>query len=139
MKQRRELVSAGAVVVRRGPSGKRVLLLHHAGLDEWRLPKGKLKAGESAARAAEREVAEEAGVSLRAGRLLGTTSYSYDEPDGSRAHKIVCFFDMSAGEGLQVTLEHTFDAHAWLTPREAMRRLTWDNEAEMVARATAIG
>ncbi len=137
----RQLLSAGAVVVRRGPQGKRVLILHHADFDEWRLPKGKLKVGESAADAAQREVAEEAGLHLPTRELLGTTCYLYeDSRRDEQVSKIVFFFAMQADESACVQLEEpTFDAFEWATPPDALRLLHWPNEADIVARATAVG
>jgi len=131
-----QLLSAGGVVVRRDRYGTRVLVLHHAETDEWRLPKGKLKAGESAAQAAEREVREEAGLDLRAGRYLGVTHYFYLNPRGSGViSKFVYFFEMDPGDG-RVELEETFDDAQWLPPADAQERLDWDGEREMVGRAT---
>jgi 8-oxo-dGTP diphosphatase len=113
-----------------------VLLLHHADFDEWRLPKGKLKEGESAAEAAEREVREEAGLDLRAGRYLGVTHYCYLNPHGSGyISKLVYFFEMDAGDA-EVEREPTFDTATWLPPKDAIERLDWNNEREMVRRAT---
>lgn len=124
-------------MVRRGPGGTRALVLHHRKFDEWRLPKGKFKKGESAARAAEREVREEAGLELRAGSYLGATRYCYADPKGpGDIVKLVFFFEMNIDEGVEVILEErNFDEFAWLSPRDAAERLTWSAEGEMVARA----
>ncbi|MGD9495235.1 MAG: NUDIX hydrolase [Armatimonadota bacterium] len=136
MKVVEQLLSAGGVVVRRDRHGTRILVLRHRDSGEWRLPKGKLHPGESAAQAAEREVREETGLALEAGRYLGVTHYFYPNPTGSGCiSKFVFFFEMEAGEG-RVALEETFDDAEWLPPAAAMERLTWDNEAEMVKRAT---
>jgi len=136
MKIADQLLSAGGVVVRRDRHGTRVLVLHHRDQDEWRLPKGKLKAGESAADAAEREVREEAGLDLRVERYLGVTHYYYLNPHGSGCiSKFVFFFEMDAGDG-RVELEDTFDDALWLPPRDAVERLDWDNERDMILRAT---
>ncbi|MGI5820228.1 MAG: NUDIX domain-containing protein [Armatimonadota bacterium] len=136
MKIAEQLLSAGGVVVRRDRHGTRVLVLHHAPTGEWRLPKGKLKAGESAAEAAEREVREEAGLDLRTGRYLGVTHYFYLNPRGGGCvSKFVYFFEMDAGEG-RVELEDTFDDARWLPPADAIECLDWENERQMVRRAT---
>jgi 8-oxo-dGTP diphosphatase len=136
VKVSRQLLSAGGVVVRRDRHGTRVLVLHNADHDQWRLPKGKLKEGESAAEAAEREVLEEAGLDLQAGRYLGVTHYFYLDPGGSGCvSKFVYFFEMDPGDG-RVELEPTFDDAEWLPPRDAVERLDWDNERNMVLRAT---
>lgn len=136
----RQELSAGVVVVRRGPGGKRVLVLHHRDFDEWRLPKGKLEAGESAACAARRELAEEAGLSLPVGTYLGAHAYRYWRAEtGEPVAKLVFYFAAEVGEGAQVNVEPTFDRAEWLPPREATERLTWPDEGRMVARATALG
>lgn len=135
MKITRQLLSGGGVVIRRDRHGTRVLVLHHRGNDEWRLPKGKLEEGESAAAAAEREVREETGLDLSAGSYLGVTHYFYLDPGGAGCvSKFVFFFEMDAGSG-RVDLEDTFDDAEWLPPREAVDRLSWENESDMVERA----
>ncbi len=128
-------------MVRRGPGGTRALVLHHRDFDEWRLPKGKLKEGESAAQAAEREVREEAGLDLQAGEYLGVMRYRYADPKApGEIVKLVFFFAMIADEGVEVILEErNFDEFAWLSPRDAAERLSWPAEGEMVARAVTPG
>ncbi|MFW5868639.1 MAG: NUDIX hydrolase [Armatimonadota bacterium] len=136
MRIAQQLLSAGGVVVRRDRHGTRVLVLHHRDQDQWRLPKGKLKPGESAAQAAEREVREEAGLDLRVKRYLGVTHYFYLNPDGAGCiSKFVFFFEMDAGDG-RVALEDTFDDAEWLPPGAAIERLDWENESDMIRRAT---
>ncbi len=137
----RELLSAGGVVVQRGRQGVRVLVLYDSRHDEWRLPKGKLKPGETASEAAEREVAEETGLALSAGTYLGATTYAYPDPhDEAPTHKIVYFFAMSADAEAQARPEEgTSDSVEWLAPRDAAERLTWPNEAVMVMRGVEAG
>ena len=53
-------LSAGVVVVRRFPAGRRFLLLR--AYRHWDCPKGMVEAGEDPRAAAEREVAEETGL-----------------------------------------------------------------------------
>ena len=136
MKVTQQLLSAGAVVVRRDRYGTRILLLRYAETGEWRLPKGKLQEGESAADAAEREVLEETGLDLTVGRYLGVTHYYYlNSGGGGCVSKFVFFFEMESGEG-RVELEDTFSEACWLPPDEACERLSFENEERMVRRAT---
>lgn len=65
----RPRVAVGVVVVHEG----RVLLVERAkppALGEWAVPGGSVELGETLGRAAEREVLEETGVSVRAGRVV---------------------------------------------------------------------
>lgn len=61
----------GVRTIAERPDGA-VVLVRHTYIDGWYLPGGGVEAGETAAYAAERELAEEAGVQLtQAPRLLG--------------------------------------------------------------------
>ncbi len=133
----RKLISAGGVVVAPTPQGPRVAVLHHQAWDEWRLPKGKLKEGESAEEAAVREVAEELGVRGEIVARLGSISYGYSDPDdGEHVEKQVTFYLMSAPEVVSDFIEaKTFDEVRWLSLKEAEGVLTFAGEGEMVARA----
>ena len=78
-------------------------------------------------------------MELVEGRFLGVTNYFYPRPNGCGCvSKYVFFFEMDATEGT-VTLEDTFDDAEWLPPAQAAERLSWDNEAEIVRRATDWG
>jgi 8-oxo-(d)GTP phosphatase len=70
-----DVVAAGAVVTRKGPEGREVLLVHRPKYDDWSFPKGKLDRGERAAAAAVREVHEETGLRVRLGPSLGHQRY----------------------------------------------------------------
>src|SRR6201992_1136376 len=70
-----EIEGAGGVRWRRGPDGPEVLLVHRPRRDDWSLAKGKREPGEELPQTAIREVAEEAGLRLLAGRRLETGHY----------------------------------------------------------------
>lgn len=72
MAQRPDVISAGAVVTRKGGD---VLVVHRPRYDDWSFPKGKLDRGESAIAAAVREVGEETGLAVRLGPRLASQRY----------------------------------------------------------------
>lgn len=66
----REVAAVGAVIVREG----RLLLVrrgHPPAAGQWSVPGGKVEPGESEPQAVAREVAEETGLSVRVGPLIG--------------------------------------------------------------------
>jgi 8-oxo-(d)GTP phosphatase len=76
----RVVAAAGGAVWRPGPDGgTEVALVHRPRYDDWSLPKGKLEAGEHALTAAVREIAEETGLAVVAGRRGVRTRYPVAE------------------------------------------------------------
>jgi len=73
-----QITHAGAVVVRRTGDGEPLYLVIQARRNpmDWVLPKGHVERGESTLEAAQREVAEEAGVAAGDGPSLGTIAWS---------------------------------------------------------------
>ncbi len=125
--------AAGGIVRRRGDDGAvEILLVHRPRYDDWSLPKGKLVPGEDEVTAALREVWEETGVRCQIVRPLGTISYR----DASGTPKAVNYFEMRAGPG---SGEGSFepgdevDAIAWLPVQQALARLTYPHDRELVA------
>jgi predicted NUDIX family NTP pyrophosphohydrolase len=78
--------SAGCLVVREGPDGPEVLLVHPRGASYQRplfgIPKGLVEAGESPEETARRETFEETGLRVRLGGDLGVVR----QKSGKRVH-----------------------------------------------------
>ena len=103
------VVVVGVAVVRHG----RVLAARRTRPAEvrggWELPGGKVEPGETSAEAADREVQEELGCTVRAtGRLSG------EQPIGGRHVLQVALAELVDGE----PVPHEHDAVRWLQPEE---------------------
>lgn len=130
-----ERTSAGGVVVRK-KDGLEVCLIRPAGRSVWGLPKGGVEAGETYAETALREVAEETGLDGVVERELGSIDYSfYSREAGSRVHKTVHYFLVSATGGDTARHDHEVSEARWMRLREALRVMTYPNERQMVRRA----
>jgi 8-oxo-dGTP pyrophosphatase MutT (NUDIX family) len=134
MMAERELSAGGVVVrdgacvvivpVRRAATGRRVLAL----------PKGHIDPGETAARAAVREVREEAGVEATLREELGAIRYFYTR-GGRQIAKEVRFFLLDYAAGTPDDHDHEVEDARWMDLAEAAGALTYQGEREMVARA----
>ncbi len=119
--------AAGAVLWRPGSSGDaEVALVHRPHHQDWSLPKGKVDPGESRARTAVREVAEETGFGAALGRHLATVRY----PVGGE-RKVVDYWEARAGEGV-FTPDGETDELRWCSVREAADLLTYDSDREVL-------
>lgn len=87
------VLSAGAVVVRRGPDGPRFLLLRAYGY--WDFPKGQVEPGEEPLAAARREVAEETTLD----RLRFPWGYDYRETPPYGRGKVARYYLAEAPDG----------------------------------------
>jgi bis(5'-nucleosidyl)-tetraphosphatase len=125
--------SAGGVVVAEGL----VLLIATGRGERWQLPKGRIEPGESARQAAEREIREETGVSCRVDERLGEVEYLFTARDGRTIHKRVTYFLCSylSGSVRDYAREEVWAA-AWLPLDDALQRLTFANERQMLERAS---
>lgn len=122
-----EVRAGGGVVWRRGPGGVEVLLVHRPTYDDWTLPKGKAEEGESDQEAALREVVEETGLRCRPGAELPSSRYV----DRLGRPKRVRYWVMEVvGGGFAPTAE--VDAVSWCPPPEALRRLTYPRDGEVL-------
>ena len=118
---------SGAVVWRTCPSGIEVLLVHRVGHDDWALPKGGARRGESDEQCAVREVEEETGVRCALIWELPSASYL----DGQGIRRTVRYWAAQPLSGTFVP-NREVDEICWLSPAEALRRLSEPRERPMV-------
>jgi 8-oxo-dGTP pyrophosphatase MutT (NUDIX family) len=134
--------AAGGVVLRAGVTSGTdagvgsavttdVLVVHRSAYDDWSLPKGHVDDGESDERTAVREVLEETGVDAEVVEDLGLTEHPI--PGGT---KVVHWFGMRArsGDPSLRPPDAEVDVARWLPVDEALARLTYANERDLLAR-----
>lgn len=128
-----DIRAAGAVVLRDGPTGPQVLVVHRPRYDDWSLPKGKTDRSETSAVTAAREVLEETGVAVRLTAPL--TSHRY--PVRSQTKQVDWYhavpLDPAAPLGALDTDE--VDRVEWVDAGAAAERLAYPDEAERLAEA----
>jgi 8-oxo-dGTP diphosphatase len=123
--------AAGGVVVREAGGDPEVVVVHRPAYDDWTLPKGKVRKGESDEDCAVREVEEETGLQCKRGRELASTSYL----DSSDREKLVRYWLMRpTGGTLRPSKE--VDEARWVTYDEADRILTYEHD-RVVLRSAA--
>jgi 8-oxo-dGTP pyrophosphatase MutT (NUDIX family)/phosphohistidine phosphatase SixA len=126
----RTVVAAGGVVWRPADDGRiEVAVVHRPRYDDWSLPKGKLDAGEHALVAACREVVEETGLEVVAGRRGPTTRYAVDG-----APKRVDYWLMRYAGGKFLANDEV-DELRWLPPDDAAALVTHAHDRTVIADA----
>ncbi len=125
--------AAGAVVWRPATDadpasgGIEVLLVHRPKYDDWSLPKGKREPGEHILLTAVREVFEETSVRPVLGPRLPMVEYRV----GDAAKRIDYWSARSHGS--LAAASHEVDAVAWLPLPQAIQRLTYPRDADVLA------
>ncbi len=118
------ILAGGAVVTREHPTrGTEVVIVHRKRYDDWSLPKGKTRAGESIPAATVREVWEETGVKIRLGNPLDTIRYQTPKGD-----KRVDYWCGTVLDTARRAPDSEVDVVAWLPLRAAMSRLTYAHD-----------
>ena len=130
-------MSAGGVVFQRAERGFEVALVGRSAQGTWGLPKGTPDNGETVEQTAMREVAEETGIRPKMVDLIGSIQY-YFVARGTRFHQTVHVFLMEADGGSLERHDHEYDLVRWFDLDEAIERLSYPNEAEIVRRARAM-
>jgi 8-oxo-dGTP pyrophosphatase MutT (NUDIX family) len=107
----------------------------HSGM--WALPKGTPEAGETFEQVAVREVQEETGLEVRLITYIGNISYSFVH-DKIRFQKQVRHFLFEAVGGDTSLHDAEYDRVEWFSIPEALRRLTYQNEVNILSQAEDI-
>ncbi|MDY6870959.1 MAG: NUDIX hydrolase [Actinomycetota bacterium] len=126
--------AAGAVLWRPGEDGSapEVAVIHRPRYDDWSLPKGKVDPGETEPVTAVREVHEETGYSCVLGRRLASVSYPIEQ-----GVKKVRYWAARAVDGTFCPNEEV-DELIWLPVREAMARLSYPHDRNVLRRFTKL-
>jgi len=132
-------VSAGGVVYRRehddGPV--EVALVGRLRPKRWALPKGTPEVGETLEGTAMREVGEETGLLVRIEQPLDQIQYWFVW-GGVRHFKTVHFYLMEMVGGDTANHDGEYDVVEWFPIGEALRRLSYPNEARVVDKAQQV-
>ncbi len=130
----RKEISAGVVVFRRTGNGVLYLLLKY-GWGHWGFIKGHIEPGEKDIDTVKREAFEEAGISdlrfIFGFREKIEYEYFYKR---ERRHKIVYYYlAETSQENVRLSYEHK--DYAWLPFEDALKRITYDNDREVLRKA----
>jgi 8-oxo-dGTP pyrophosphatase MutT (NUDIX family) len=107
----------------------------HAGL--WALPKGTPEPGETIEQVAVREVQEETGLKVQLIGYVGSVSYSFIR-EHIRYQKQVRHYLLEAIGGDISLHDHEYDCVEWFPVYEAYRRLTYQNEVNILSQAEGL-
>ena len=107
----------------------------HPGI--WALPKGTPRSGETFEQVALREVQEETGLEVRLITYIGSISYFFVR-DKVRFQKQVRHYLFEAIGGDTALHDSEYDVVKWFSFPEAARRLTYQNEVNILNQAEEI-
>ncbi len=128
--------SAGGVVFRDTEGSLEVLLCGRSSDGLWALPKGTPEPGETLEETALREVREETGVEVAQDGIVGEIKYWFSRPqDGVRYNKTVHHFLLHPIGGDTSLHDHEFDDVRWFQVQEALKLMTYANEARILRMA----
>ena len=119
-----KIIRAAGGILRKGD---RIAVIHRPRHGDWSLPKGKVDEGESLEETALREVAEETGCRARLGEFVKVIHYTV-----SGRPKEVHYWQMDLVGEQDFQPSDEVDRMEWLTPEEAIKRLTYERDRNLV-------
>lgn len=126
--------SAGGIVYRQSDRGTQVVICGRISDGVWGLPKGTPDGGETLEQTAIREVSEETGLLVTIIEKIGVVEYWFAR-SGVRYHKWVHYYLMESTGGDTSNHDLEYDKVEWRTIPDALRTLTFRNEANMLDKA----
>jgi 8-oxo-dGTP pyrophosphatase MutT (NUDIX family) len=120
--------AAGGILLRSSSRGEEAMVVYRKRHQDWTLPRGKVKDGESFQEAAMREVLEETGCSCRIGNYLGTISYS-----ANGVPKVVLFWKMTVTDDKALINADEIGEAVWLPIAAAIERLSYAQEKSLLS------
>ena len=134
-----EPVSSGGVVYRKTDGRLEIVLCGRDNPIRWSLAKGTPDPGETLEQTALREVQEETGLEAVIEEPIKSIDYWFSDKDGAvRYHKTVHFYLMAPIGGHTGLHDPEFDVVQWFPYDEALHRLTYANEAEVLRQARGL-
>lgn len=133
--------SSGGVAYRAMPNanGYQIALIATRGWRRWQLPKGSVEADETSEETAIREVEEEVGLRTAPDAFLRSIEYWYWDTYGrdmpELVHKTVDFYLLRVISGTLSDASHEVDGVGWFTFDQALKKLTFRGEIEVVRSA----
>jgi bis(5'-nucleosidyl)-tetraphosphatase len=126
--------SAGVILFRDSPAGRRFLLLDYG--KYWDYPKGHVEKGEDDRTAAVRELAEETGISGAAfvSGFEEEIQYFFRHSARGLVRKTVVFF-LASTDIEAVKLSHEHVGFAWVSGEEALRKLKFRTAKRVLSAA----
>jgi len=129
-------ISSGGVIFRKSGSRIEVALIMSRGKKTWSLPKGLIDKNETPEATALREVREESGLHGEIVEKIGHISYWYSlDEERVKVNKTVHFFLLNYIDGDTRDHDHEVDEARWFAIDEAIERLSYRSEQQMVQKA----
>jgi 8-oxo-dGTP pyrophosphatase MutT (NUDIX family) len=122
------IFAAGGILQKTIDSVEKIAVVHRKNQKDWCLPKGKPEENETLEKTAVREVGEETGFTGKLIKFAGSVSYKAKGKD-----KVVLYWYMKAkGHYKGKKAGEVIDKIEWLTPEEAVNKLTYKTESEFI-------
>jgi len=123
-----EIIQAGGGIVwRELDREQKIAIVHRKKYQDWSLPKGKLKQGESWLAGAIREVEEEIQSRVSLEKFAGCCCYPVDG-----IPKVVLFWEMNLIQEGEFVPNEEIDQLLWISAQEAVIKLSYNCERELI-------